>query len=510
MIANLFLGASLAMGAPISEKPQELEALLERVQDAIGFDELRKRPALELLGSARFQGVSGDYRLVSTGEGRFRIAIGGKLGETLGYDGDVLWRQERDGTVSRLWMEELDRHRLVTWVQTGYWLHESRPVALRLVHDPGQAEEVELEASLRGTPMRMRLWIDTRTWMPRRLAHHSESGTTTWLLEDYVQEDGFHFPRRVRVRAGENTEDLFEVSGTSWIDAPDDTFQRPTSNARLARFSTETPSEIEMQRTFTGHLLVQPLINGRDEGWFLLDSGAAAMVIDSRVAEELEMASFGEVLAVGGAGRVRARYREGRELKLGPLTLEDPIFIELDIGFLSSIFGVEVAGICGYDVFAHAVVEMEPANDYAAIHDPTSFELADGSWQGLVLDERIPCIQARFEGGHSGLFKIDTGANGTVTFHAPAVARLGLLQGRELQRAKTGGVGGLGDVLMGTLEWFELGGRRFDSPTVGFSRTDIGGLADPYTLGNLGQGLLSSFRLVFDYSNERFALRPIE
>ncbi len=508
MIVTALLALLPGLGLAPRATDARLADFLEGVRQATGYPRLQAKGPLELLGQTRYLGDEGDYRLVLAPDGRFRTFIGGRLGEILGYDGSCLWRQERIGSVHELKLEELDRNLLVTWVQSGHWLHEPYPLSIRWISEPTRERGGVLELGLQDAPMRMQLELDAGTRLPSRLIHRSESGQTTWSFEEYLDVEGFRFPRLVRVRAGSSLEDRYEISSASWVQGKPELFEKPTSTTNHVRFDPQVPARVEMERTFTGHLLVQPQVNGKHVGWFLLDSGAAAMVIDGSVADELEMPAFGEVLAVGGSGRAQARFREASEITLGPMTLERPYLIELDIAFLSSIFGVEVAGICGYDVFAQAVVEMEPASDYAAIHDPEAFELVHGSWQELILDERIPCVKAAFEGDRSGLFKIDTGANGTVTFHAPAVDRLELLEGRELKRAKTGGVGGFGEVLMGDLEWFSLGQHRFQSPTVAFSRTEIGGLADPYTLGNLGQDFLSEFRLTFDYRHGRLAFAP--
>jgi hypothetical protein len=69
-----------------------------------------------------------------------------------------------------------------------------------------------------------------------------------------------------------------------------------------------------------------------------------------------------------------------------------------------------------------------------------------------------------------------------------------------------GGVGGFGRAATGKLEWFELGGQRFETLTMQFAQTELGALTDRYTVGNLGQEVLDDYRLVFDYPNGRIAL----
>jgi predicted aspartyl protease len=276
-------------------------------------------------------------------------------------------------------------------------------------------------------------------------------------------------------------------------------------------FDPTQPAELETMRVFSGHVLVHPTIDGEDVGWFILDTGAGGTCIDSGVADELELPSFGQVLAVGAAGKTDAAFRRGKLFELGRLRFEDPIYVELDLEFLTAAFNETIAGIVGYDVFARSLVEFDPTNGHASLYDPASYELARGSWQPLVLDARTPAVQASFEGDHSAYFRLDTGAgSGNVVFHTPTVEKLGLLEDRKVAASGSGGVGGSAVTYTGELAWFELAGQRFERPTVGFATAKVGGLADRYTAGNLGQAFLQPFTLVLDYSNERIAFVPRE
>ena len=38
--------------------------------------------------------------------------------------------------------------------------------------------------------------------------------------------------------------------------------------------TADIPAELEVKLTYTGHLLVHPLIDGQDVGWFVFDTGA--------------------------------------------------------------------------------------------------------------------------------------------------------------------------------------------------------------------------------------------
>ena len=58
---------------------------------------------------------------------------------------------------------------------------------------------------------------------------------------------------------------------------------------------------------------------------------------------------------------------------------------------------------------------------------------------------------------------------------------------------------------MGSVDWFEFAGHRFDHPNVVFALSRQGPLADEYLEGNIGIDFLKPFRLVLDYQNRRVA-----
>ncbi|KAF5826841.1 hypothetical protein DUNSADRAFT_1920 [Dunaliella salina] len=58
-------------------------------------------------------------------------------------------------------------------------------------------------------------------------------------------------------------------------------------------------------RSISGHLLVRPLINGKDSGgYMILDTGASGFVITQSAAIALGLASFGELYAASISGKV--------------------------------------------------------------------------------------------------------------------------------------------------------------------------------------------------------------
>jgi hypothetical protein len=280
--------------------------------------------------------------------------------------------------------------------------------------------------------------------------------------------------------------------------------QRPTPS----RFETGVPTAVEVKRARTGHLMLRPRVNGKEVGWFILDSSAGAHALHQRVAQELQLPILGKVLAAGVGATVATQFRKAASLELGPVQLVDQHFVEIDLGSISLLMGETIAGVLGYPLFQAAVIELDAAGPAVAFFAPQTYTLPGGQWQELRLDGNTPCVLARFEGDRQGWFRLDPVAAHTVTFHPPAVVKLKLLEGRATTATADSGLGGFSSAQVGTLAWFELGGKRFEQLNVRFSQPERGAFQDEYLMGTIGQGLLKSFGIVFDCGLGRVALIP--
>jgi len=255
---------------------------------------------------------------------------------------------------------------------------------------------------------------------------------------------------------------------------------------------------------------VKPSIDGRDIGWFFLDSGADVSCISPDAAKKLAMDEVGSQTTAGVVAVSKLRFMRGKELQLGPVRLENPKFLELsELAEIGKAIGVPIAGICGYDVIGRAVFDIDPTRSTLSILAPGKATLPIGaSWTRIQFPSNTPTVSCRFSGGN-GVFSIDTGSDSTVDFFSPAVEHYGWLEQPGVERTHTGGAGGSAESHSGKIGFFELGGTTFKTPKVGMQTTKLGAFANPYLTGNVGNGFLAQFRLILDYANERVAFVPI-
>jgi len=326
--------------------------------------------------------------------------------------------------------------------------------------------------------------------------------------------------RVVHTIAGDTLEELRPATATFEAAIDPRLFAKPDTRPHDTRFDPHASARVEAMKTVTGHILVRPEVDGNDLGWFVLDSGAGISIITSAAAESAGMSALGRTVA-GGAGprTVTGGFRQGRQFRLGPATIEGMLFLEMDLTMLTEAFGVPVVGAVGYDLLMRSVVLVDMQEPRVEIHDPADFRLEDidggpgrsgsGGWQELILHQNHPHARGRFEGDREGIFRLDTGGGqAAVIFHAPAVVTLGLLVGREAQAIQIAGAGGRVEARKAPIAWFEIGGKRFEPLDAIFTLPGSFALEDPYTEGTLGGGVLGAFTLVFDYARERIAMIP--
>ncbi len=507
MLACIFVAAVAPAAAQGAASVGEA---LARVRAAVGYERLRGQAnGVVAEGTTRYRGLDSKFTFLFAPDGRFRSEIAGRLGGVSGFDGAQGWEVDWSGMPRTLELEDLEVTQFHAWVHSGRWLAEDSPFAISL--DPAKTDDkrVAFRLALKKGVLEATMFVERATWLPKTVVR-TEGGEEVMELGEYREVLGFRFPHRLTRSIGGVTS-VFEIRTVAAAPASARAgFERITKRPADARWDATTPARIEVRRVRSGHLLVHPLVNGKDVGWFILDSGAGAMVIDLKVAEQLEMPAFGEILAVGANGTTKARFRQGETFKLGPVTLSGTRYLELDLKFLTDAFGVPIGGICGRDLFARAAVEIDISTESVALYDPTRYRLEGATWQELFFSGRNPVVRARFEGDREGYFRLDTGAGQTVSMHSPAVERYKLLSGRETRATRSGGVGGSQESRAGKLTWFEFAGRRFEALEVEFASTSEGAFSDVYTAGNIGAGLLREFRIVFDYGNKRIAFAPLK
>lgn len=448
-------------------------------------------------GTCETSGARGSFQFTFADDGRFVLVVESPLPERIGFDGREMWSTDWADLPRTLSLgeEQTERLGILAWMGM---LPDS------LMMDPRLHAEIELEDGS----------------LPIRVSRRGMEGKETWQFADVRELQGRRFAQNVRVDVDGEPSRMFHVTSFEQASSADSkAYECPLAGVRDARFDASIPASLPITRARSGHILTKASIDGGEAGWFILDTGAGGpTLIDSKLGQTIDAPTLGSIPAVGVFGTIRMTVRRARTLNIGPLTIERPFVLEQDLSFLAPIHDEPILGILGYDVLSRCVVEIDLGQDAFSLHDPAAFGAiaADSggtrraleqtvSWEQLLLPYRVPVVPGSYEGGRHGFFRIDVGAAGpgfgNVAFHSPAVERNQLLRDRQVQENDLGG----DPIAVGTLEYFELGGCRFDRPTVVFAKGKTGPLSDEWTDGNLGVDFLKPFRLLLDYGNAKIA-----
>jgi len=458
---------------------------------------------LVVLGRIEGSSARGTFAWRFGERGRFLRESTGVLGRCFGCDGVNVWLHDVAGRSRVLELGEDHSARLLSAALSGQWVDPPHDFT---VADTPDSAGGEPHLVLALGHRRARLEIDPETGDLREFDLGQGFRREHWTLGDHVTLDGVRYPRTLVRKGPGGPAETFVVERVALEPPlPPSDYQCPTGGEHT-RFDRSISAELRVDRASNGFLLVHPRIDGRDAGTFLFDTGAGANTIAPQLADGLGLARAGASWLGLAAGQTAAGVRTAGSLALGPLTIEQPAFTEMDFGLLSRHAQVEITGIIGYDVLARAVVELELERSRIALFDPTAFELPGASWQEVAIVGAHPYVKGSFE-GHAGWFRLDTGApQVAITLNRPTIERFQLLEGRTVQNEHATVPGGEMDIAIGPVADVIIGGHRFEQLTALFPLESRGAFDDPYTLGNLGQECLKPFRVVFDYRHRRVAL----
>jgi len=499
---------ALLLATLLSKLPLRQHDVMVNVRNAIHASAQSTWPETTLTGTSEFRGVSHSYRLQFQSSGKFCQTIDGTLGQTLGSDGKSFWEIDSSGATRHLAFEDVDRAETVLFLLTDFWLNPDAPVDCSIPVPSRPAGTYTVRVKLRASGLDETIVVDQETWLPKSAEFEIGGSKTKIVLSDWRTAGSLKVPYLARV-TDEGLTDTYRVDeARQGIEQKRSPYSLPDLAPTDTSYDTATSAQVETKRAESGHVLVHPRINGKDVGWFILDSGADSMVIDQGAADSLSLPKIGKESVVGVGGVVLEPFRTAKTFVLGPATIRNVNFLEIDLHQLSDIFKIKLAGIVGFDFFRRFIVQIDFKKPSVEVDNVPDFHLQRGEWSRMEFSSGNPVIQASFEGDHKGWFRLDTGANGSLTFHAPAVTQLHLLTGRQTQTAGMAGVGGTTEARIGTLAWFELGGHRFENVSTVFSLAKVGAFADRYLTGNIGQDLMEPFTVVFDFGGSRVALVP--
>jgi predicted aspartyl protease len=269
---------------------------------------------------------------------------------------------------------------------------------------------------------------------------------------------------------------------------------------RIVEFP-EKQTTVRLPVRFVNGLAVVRVIVGRGAYDFLLDSGAAGIVVDPSVVDQQSFERYGARL-----GATLGTFPETTtivpQMTIGGLRMRNVVSRVVKVPFRIDD-RTHVAGLLGFDFFADAVVHLNVDKNLAEAIAPERFRApADASAVTLGLDDKTPAVSAR-AGGASGRVVLDTGANRTV-FETAFAERGDFTPQRVASTTHVRGMGGFATAESTRLPSFEIGGIWTRGATADVANADLG---TEDVDGVVGTDFLRSYELWFDYRVNAVSIR---
>ena len=336
------------------------------------------------------------------------------------------------------------------------------------------------------------LYIDKRSGNLVRREYVERRRRYTTTYDDYRSVDGVPEPSRVRTidSLGNERE---QILVTRQLDpSPDPRDIEIPPPRRVVEFAAGQ-SVVRLPVRFVNGLAVVRVIVGRSAYDFLLDSGAAGIVVDPTIVEQQGLERYGQRV-----GSTLGTFPESTtivpQMTIGSLRMRGVVARVVKIPFRIDE-RTHIAGLLGFDFFADAVVHVNLVKSLAEAIAPDHFRApSDASAVGIALDDKTPAVAAR-AGSTSGRVVLDTGANRTV-FETAFAERGDFSPDRIASTMHVRGMGGFANAETTRVPTFEIGGLYVREATADVANADLG---SEDVDGIIGNDLLRSYDLWFDY-----------
>lgn len=502
LLTVLLLASLLCRPASAQNTAADVLAAMKAASGGAAWDRVATLHTVSKITSGGLSGTQDEEDDVLTG----RYLVSSVLGPTIqrdGYDGARVWSQDDSGQSRYVAAaDDVGAAKSNAYRDSlSYWFPQRRAgtiIYLRQAGEGGRRFDVLQVTPDGGRPFQM--WVDGGTHRLDRVVEPGAEETETTSFSDYRSVGGVVLPYQTRSTTGDPRYDTFSVTQSVTVNAPapPKTFDLPPPPP--PDYSLGGASSVTVPFRYAGdYIYVDIKINGRGPFPAILDSGAQYGAT-SALARRAALKAQGVLEGTGnGPKRVDVGLARAETVTLGSLTLRRPLFYVIPLPALRD------RPIIGYELFKRFVIRIDYDKSLLTFTLPSRFIYqGQGVSVPFRFNGRTPEVRGTVD-GVPGTFTIDTGAGRSVRLNRPFVEAHGLTT-RYKPRFETiigygdGGPERGGVVRLGRMT---LGGVEVNSIPATLALDTAGGGADKAVAGNVGEGILHRFNLVFDYSRMR-------
>lgn len=266
------------------------------------------------------------------------------------------------------------------------------------------------------------------------------------------------------------------------------------------------PLQWQPFKLVTGDTIVIPITVGGRPVEAILDSGSAASIVSSSLAEKLGMTSNEQRIIRGVGGRASVLLARNVVVDLAGERRRLPFVVISDLKSISSALGRPVDAVLGEDMLTQRCLALDFNNSRLSLGASGRFD-GGQEWKRMLLSHgsnRELLVDASVAGLPNTPMIFDLG-NSTALMLDPAfVGEHNLLQGIRQSTAVIGGVDGITPATTFMAKHVMLGESRIPSVPALTPSTWISTSAK----GSVGLPLISQFDVVLDVTAKQLWLRP--
>ncbi len=513
-----FLVISLLLTAS-SIAALDLNTLLDKHAIALGGrDKLAGITSAEFAFEVSLGGMSGTSKVFFKAPNRFRFEIDLPIARYIqACAGDDCWMSDQSGLTHALGAEYKAALQTQIALAVGSYLDTAKFRGTIEVLDTNRSVDSLVCYVLQIKPedgLPVQLMINRDSYLIEQIVMKTDLATMISRCSDYRSVDGIMVPFQTR----ESTEAGFvaglnRVTSAAFNQSIDNSLFRDPRSGTPALSTIAADSVVLPFEIWNNHCYVEVTLNDNRRHTFIFDSGAAGAAVNSRLTDSLPLKPIAQIEAhgVGGAQQSPAYLLE--KLEFGGLVFTDLPVFGIDLEAIEAASGRTIDGIIGYDVLGRCIASVDYDASTLTLYNRDSKPRDHwGHACDLMIDFRLPYVEAVVNDSITGQFRIDTGSASSIDFNAPFVRTHALIGAdrSDYREMSSIGIGGGSAGLFGVLASLDLCGYDLDSLTVSYSLAETGIFAGERTAGNIGAGVLKRFRVTFDYENEKLYLAPGE
>jgi hypothetical protein len=464
-------------------------------------------------GSERASGLSGRWSTVvdlATGKTRSTSNFG-IFSTAVVWNGHSYWRQDASGGVHLIDSDFMRAvHVTDAWLtQFGYLRRDALGAMLEPLED--RTADGRSFAVIRATPRQgqpVELWFDTDTKRLARAVQEMTIDVRTVRYDDYRRAQGLVLPFKITTDHGvDGDADVVQIERIEHTTTTAETFgrPRPPNDFVIAGGKTVVPVE------FDGDVIVTAKLNGLGPFAFILDTGGHD-ILTPAAAGALGLKPVGAGASGGsGEGTVPEQYTRVDRLEIGALTMRNQVFTVIPLQYDTVERGARppLAGILGLELFERFAMRLNYSKRTLAFEPLSGYRhRGRGTAVPIFFSDDEPLLAARIA-GMSGDVGLDTGNSGTLIVQGIWADSHGLKQQMMSGFPSLGfGMGGASSNWSSRTD-FELAGHLFTRIVARYAADKRGAFSSRTEAGNVGNEILASFTLDFDYGHGQIWFEPV-